>query len=61
MSTKTVIFKNVSDKGKYFAIENQKYTIFLKFANKKKPSNRWAENAILHCPTLLWSGHFYEP
>lgn len=38
MFTKTAIFKNVRDKSKYFAIENQKNAIFLKFGKQKKPS-----------------------
>lgn len=31
VSAKTAIFKNVRDKGKYFAIENQKNANFLIF------------------------------
>ncbi|HFI0630174.1 TPA: hypothetical protein ACGO31_000929 [Streptococcus suis] len=38
MSKKTAILKNVRDKGKYFAIENQKNADFLKFGQQKKPS-----------------------
>ncbi|WP_269089578.1 hypothetical protein [Streptococcus suis] len=38
MSKKTAIFKNVRDKGKYFAIENQKNAVFLKFGQQKKPA-----------------------
>lgn len=43
MSVKTAIFKNIRDKGKYFAIENQKNAIFLKFNNKKSPADRWVK------------------
>ncbi len=35
MSTKTAILQNVCDKGKYFAIENQKNADFLKFRQQK--------------------------
>ncbi|WP_238601469.1 hypothetical protein, partial [Streptococcus suis] len=38
VSKKTAIFKNVRDKGKYFAIENQKNAVFLKFGQQKKPA-----------------------
>lgn len=50
MSTKTAIFKNVRDKGKYFAIENQKNADFLKFRQQKKPSRCWTENLFYITP-----------
>ncbi|HFI0028239.1 TPA: hypothetical protein ACGOSU_001287 [Streptococcus suis] len=43
MSKKMAILQNVRDKGKYFAIENQKNADFLKFGNKKSPADRWVE------------------
>ncbi|HEL1580503.1 hypothetical protein [Streptococcus suis] len=43
MSTKTAIFKNVRDKSKCFAIENQKNAIFLIFGQQKSPADRWVK------------------
>ncbi|WP_142352600.1 hypothetical protein [Streptococcus suis] len=43
LSAKTAIFKNVRDKSKCFAIENQKNAIFLIFGQQKSPADRWVK------------------